>query len=110
MSDYTPEQKIERAARAEKLLADPLLAEAFTALRMTILDNIEKAPIRDKAGVHECRLMLKVLTSIRNHLDSAVRDGKVVIHRLEERKKFEKALEDEKRRQSPAEYSANYRR
>jgi len=104
----TPEQSIERANRAEKLVTDPLLNEAFETLRAKIIANIEEAPIRDKAGVHECRLMLKVLTSVKGHLEQAVRDGKVVLHRLEERKRFEKALEDEKRRQSPAEFSAGY--
>ena len=106
----TPEQQIERASRAEKLVNDPLLIEAFDVLRTKILANIEEAPIRDKAGVHECRLMLKVLSSVKGHLEQAVRDGKVVLHRLEERKRFEKALEDEKRRQSPAEFSASYKR
>ena len=106
----TPEQQIERASRAEKLVNDPLLIEAFDVLRTKILANIEEAPIRDKAGVHECRLMLKVLSSVKGHLEQAVRDGKVVLHRLEERKRFEKALEDEKRRQSPAAFAASYRR
>lgn len=106
----TSEETIERANRAEKLVNDPLLNEAFETLRMKILTNIEEAPIRDKAGVHECRLMLKVLASVRGHLEQAVRDGKVVLHRLEERKKFEKALEDEKRRQSPAAFAASFKR
>lgn len=106
----TPEETIERANRAEKLINDPLLNEAFEALRMKILSNIEEAPIRDKAGVHECRLMLKVLSSIKGHLEQAVRDGKVVLHRLEERKRFQQALEDEKRRQSPAAFAASYKR
>jgi hypothetical protein len=106
----TSEETIERANRAEKLLSDPLLTEAFNALRTTILNNIEAAPIRDKAGVHECRLMLKVLGNLKGHLEQAIRDGKVLMHRLEERKKHERMLEDEKRRMSPVDFSASYRR
>lgn len=106
----TPEQLIERANRAEKLVTDPMLNEAFETLRTTILSTIENAPIEDRDGVHECRQMLKLVKSIRGHLEQAVRDGKVVIHRLEERKKYERALEDEKRRQSPADFSASFKR
>jgi hypothetical protein len=94
----TPEQALERGARAEKLLADPMFAEALDTVREQILKNIEAAPIRDHEGVHELRLMLKLLRGVRGHIEQAVRDGKVIVHRLEE-----------KRRISPAEFSAGFR-
>jgi hypothetical protein len=94
----TAEETLERANRAEKLVNDPAFNEAFALLRETILANIENAPIRDTDGVHELRLMLKILRGVRSHLEQAVRDGKVIVHRLEE-----------KRRLTPADYSATYR-
>lgn len=106
----TPEETIERANRAEKLVNDPMLKEAFVTLRAKLHQNIEAAPIRDKAGVHECRLMLKIMTSVEKYLESVLRDGQIVLHRLEERKKHARALEDEKRRLAPVDYSTLYRR
>ena len=94
----TPEQALERASRAEKLLADPLLSDAFELVRTTLIQKIEEAPIEDAEGVHQLRLMLKLLRSARGHLEQAVRDGKVIVHRLEE-----------KRRMTPSEYSAQFR-
>jgi len=94
----TPEETLERANRAEKLVNDPMLDEAFELVRASLLESIENAPIRDVEGVHELRLMLKLLRSARGHLDQAVRDGKVIVHRLEE-----------KRRMTPIDYSAKYR-
>lgn len=91
----TPEEKLERANRAEKLINDPLLTEAFDHLRSQIIANIENAPIRDHEGVHECLLMLKLLPGVRSYLKQALNDGKIVIAALEE-----------KRRISPAEFQA----
>jgi hypothetical protein len=104
------EEALARASAAEKLVNDPILTEAFELVRKTILTNIEDAPIRDRAGVQESRLMLKLLKSVRGHLEQAVRDGKVIVHRLEERKRAEQALAEEKRRITPAAFAANYRR
>lgn len=95
----TPELSLERAGKAEKLLNDSMLMEAFEMVRAQILTNIENAPIRDRDGVHEMQLMLKLLRGVRVNLEQAVRDGKVVIATLEQ-----------KRRLAPAEFSAGYRR
>lgn len=94
----TNEEKLERANRAEKLLNDPLLIEAFDSVRNAIIQNIENAPIRDRDGVHECLLMLKLLPGVRSYLKQALSDGKVILAALEE-----------KRRISPAEFSAAHR-
>ena len=94
----TPEEKLERANRAEKLLNDPLLIEAFDSVRNSIIKTIESAPIRDHEGVHECLLMLKLLPGVRSYLKQALNDGKVVIAALEQRRQL-----------TPAEFTANYR-
>lgn len=106
----TAEEALQRANAAEKLVNDPMLNEAFDLVRKTILTNIEEAPIRDKAGVQESRLMLKLLKSVKGHLEQAVRDGKVIVHRLEEHKKLDQAQAEELRRLTPAAFAANYRR
>lgn len=95
----TPEQRLERANHAEKLLKDPLLVEAFEAARTKYLETFENAPVRDHEGVHEIHLMLKLLRDVKSHIEQAVRDGKVIVATLEE-----------KRRLAPSEFSASFRR
>jgi hypothetical protein len=94
----TPEVILERANKAEKLLNDPLLTEAFEMVRQRLLDTIESAPIRDVDAMRESQLMLKLLRGVRANLEQAMKDGKVIIQRLEE-----------KRRLTPVEFSTIYR-
>lgn len=70
-----------RAAKAQALLDDPELAAAFDGVREALLTRIEAAPIRDREGVHECKLMLKLLADVRANLVSVVNTGKVIEHR-----------------------------
>lgn len=79
------EQDVNRAHAAKRLMEDPLLIEAFDGIRQTILNMIESAPIRDRDGVHELKLMLKILKDVRAHLELAIADGKVAEFRIKER-------------------------
>ena len=76
---------IDRAQKAQKLLDDPVLGEAFAAVRHAIFDQIEQTPIRDRDALHEWRLMLKLLRDVRANLDEAIRNGKLVAFRAKER-------------------------
>lgn len=68
---------IDRGIKADALLNDPILSEAFAGVREAILRQIEQAPIRDRDGVHELKLMLKLLADVRANLNKAVQDGKL---------------------------------
>ena len=94
----TPEQVLERASKAEKLLNDPLFNESFELVRQRLLETIESAPIRDVDAMRESQLMLKLLRGVRVNIEQAMKDGKVVVQRLEE-----------KRRMTPVEFSTTYR-
>lgn len=72
------EKRLERGARAQQLLNDPLIAEAFELVRQGIVDRWSQAPVRDRDGAHELKLMLKLLGDVHAALNQAVNDGKVV--------------------------------
>jgi hypothetical protein len=76
---------LDRAHKAQKLIDDPLLSEAFSAVRAAIYEGIEQTPIRDRDGLHEWRLMLKLLKDVKANLDEAVRSGQVVAFRTKQR-------------------------
>jgi hypothetical protein len=77
---------IDRAERAKRLLADPLLREGFDLVRQGIHDTWERTPIRDQEGAHELRLMLKLLTDVESAFIQAVNDGKVLQFNVEQRR------------------------
>jgi hypothetical protein len=78
------EHDISRGARAEQLLNDPLLQEAFTSVRNGIVETWEAAPLRDTQGAHELKLMLKLLGDLRTVLEMTVADGKMAAVKLKE--------------------------
>jgi|688.fasta_scaffold117774_3 hypothetical protein len=84
----TDAERVRRADAAKRLLEDALMAEAFASVRTAILQRIEDAPLRDRDGVHELKLMLKLLRDVRGNLETFIRDGKIAaLHIEEERKK-----------------------
>lgn len=93
-------EDIDRGAKAEKLLSDEMLVEAFELVRAAIIEKWESAPMRDRDGAHELKLMLKLLGDVRANLEQAVNDGKLAAAELKQQKR---------RELSPAEFSAQYR-
>lgn len=94
------EQDLERGAKAEKLLRDSTLSQAFDDVRKAIIEQWEACPVRDHEGQHELKLMLKLLSDVRANLERAVADGKLAAAELERLNR--RAL-------SPAEFKATYR-
>jgi hypothetical protein len=74
-------EQINRAAKAQALLNDPELIAAFEGVRQALHERIEAAPIRDRDGVHELKLQLKLLADVRANLLAVVNTGKVIEHR-----------------------------
>jgi hypothetical protein len=91
----------ERGQKADKLLTDPLFAQAFADARQVIFDAWEQAPVRDKEGAHELKLMLKLLGDVRAILERAITDGKIAAAEL---------VNQERRDLSPAQFRANHLR
>lgn len=93
------QEDLDRGAKAEKLLADPMLVEAFDCVARAIHERWETCPLRDHDGAHELKLQLKLLNDVRANLEQAVADGKLAAA----------ALKIQRRELSPADYSAQYR-
>lgn len=96
----TLKDEIDRGAKAEKLLADSMLIEAFDLVAKAIHERWESCPMRDREGAHELKLQLKLLSDVRANLEQAVADGKLAAAELKQQAR---------RELSPAEYSAQYR-
>lgn len=70
-------EDMDRGQKAARLLADPMLMDAKAQVAQAIHDAWERAPIRDKEGAHELRLMLKALSDVWALLETAVANGKM---------------------------------
>lgn len=97
MSDLQAD--IDRGQKAQKLLDDPILDQAFRDVEQAIHERWADCPLRDQEGAHELKLQLKLLSDVRANLERAVADGKLAAHELETRRRDE----------SPAEFSSRYK-
>ena len=94
------QEDLDRGARAEKLLNDSMLAEAFDLVAKAIHERWAECPLRDKEGAHELKLQLKLLGDVRANLERAVSDGKLAAAELKLQAR---------RDLSPAEFTSAYR-
>lgn len=76
------EQEIREGNAAKRLLEDETLDKAFKDVKQAIFEAIERCPIRDTEGLHELRLMLKLLVDVRSNLESAVEAGHLAFIRI----------------------------
>lgn len=94
------QDEVTRGQKADKLIHDPTLCEAFDLVRDAIIAKWEQTPLRDRDGAHELKLMLKLLGDVRANLEQAIADGKLAAAELQQQAR---------RELSPADYSAAYR-
>jgi hypothetical protein len=71
------ETEIARGHNAARLLADPLIAEAFDAIRAEYISAWENAPVRDAEGRERIWAHLQALGKVREHLSTVVATGKM---------------------------------
>lgn len=76
------EVDVERGRKADRLLQDPMLNEAFDLVHQAIHERWEACPLRDRDGAHELRLQLKTLNDVRANLEQAIQDGKLAAAEL----------------------------
>jgi hypothetical protein len=67
----------ERGARANALLASDIYREAVGKVEAGILERWKAAPIRDREGQHELRLMLKALQDVCGYLNEVAETGRL---------------------------------
>lgn len=70
-------KEIQRGEAAEQLLRNELLQEAFAMVESGIIEQWKAAPIRDREGQHELKLMLKLLGDVRGYIKEVANTGKL---------------------------------
>lgn len=87
----TQEERLDRGIKAERIINDPLYVDAYEQVKAAILSAWESAPVRDREGQHELKLMLKALADVRAVFERAITDGKIVADDLKRKSVYDKA-------------------
>ena len=67
----------ERGARAERLMKDEMLQEAFNKVEDGIVQKWKESPIRDAEGQATLRLLHKCLNDVRGYIKEVAETGKL---------------------------------
>ncbi|WP_315750865.1 MULTISPECIES: hypothetical protein [unclassified Bradyrhizobium] len=73
-----------KAARAQALLDDELLSEAFVALETGYVSAWRRTVIDDAAGREKLFLAINIVGKVRDHLASVIANGKLAQAELKE--------------------------
>lgn len=79
------EAEIQRGQKAAQLLAEPLIAEAFSVFAKEVQDRWAQSPARDAEGREKLYLMLKASERVEAHLRSLIDSGKMAEATLKQR-------------------------
>lgn len=85
----TPEEEVIRAERARQLLEEPLLKEAFSFVRESIVQRIETGPINNLGLNEKLCDELRALYAVKQMLISHVETGKLAEETLKQRSMWE---------------------
>lgn len=83
----TLEEEIARGQRAERLLNDELVSEAFAKIEGAIVEQWKSSPVRDTEGQQQLRIMLGLLDRLRGHFTEVVTTGRMASIQLETKRK-----------------------
>ena len=81
----TPEQELERAARAEQILGDELFKEAVREVEEAILSGIKRSPIKDAELREKLCQQLTQLEAVVGYIRSVMETGKLAEATLKQR-------------------------
>jgi hypothetical protein len=82
MSDLFKEQ--DRGAKAEVLLRDEMLVDAFATMERVYLEAWRESPQRDNEGRENIFQMLRALDALKSHLEEVVTTGKFASMQINE--------------------------
>ena len=78
---------IEQGERAKQLYENEAFRDAMAGLRAAIHERWETAPLADRDGAHELRLMLKLSYDLEANIKRLVDDGKLAAIEIEREQK-----------------------
>lgn len=73
---------VDRAARAEALLRDPLIVEAFESLETQFVSAWKESAINDAEARENIYRLLQALDALKGHFRQVLEDGKLAKERL----------------------------
>lgn len=73
-----------RAARAQDLIQNELLNEAFDELEKAYIDHWRGTHVEDHAAREKLFLAVNIIGKIKTHLITVLNDGKLAAHQLRE--------------------------
>ncbi|CCE04111.1 conserved hypothetical protein [Bradyrhizobium sp. STM 3843] len=82
--EWRLQQTAAKAVRAQALLDDELLSEAFSALEASYTSAWRQTVIDDVAGREKLFLAINVVGKVRDHLSAVVANGKLAQAELKE--------------------------
>lgn len=71
----TPQQILDRAQEAQRLLGDPTLQKAFAGVREALVQRIEASAIGDAESHHSFAQQLQALREIQRQLSKWIAEG-----------------------------------
>lgn len=78
--DLTPEERIERAATAKRLLSDPVLTQAFDSARSEVVKKWLEADKPDHEDARTAWAVNKALDLVHDDLRRVISAGEIAAH------------------------------
>lgn len=82
--------ELRRGEQARQVIENPIYSEAIAAVKQGIFDKWASAPMRDREGHHELKLMLKLLGELTGYIETTMQTGKMASMQLEQERKMTK--------------------
>lgn len=80
-------KQAERGKKADRLLKDEMLVEAFDSVEEHILKMFRDAPLRDEEGIVKAKYLLHLLRLVKGAITQVVRTGSLAEVQLDERRR-----------------------
>ena len=82
MNEAKARQELDRATRAEALLQNPLIKEAFEELEKEFVEAWKGSSIGDSQNREHIYQLLQALEALKGHFSKVLQDGKLAKERL----------------------------
>lgn len=81
------EADMARAEEAQRLIDNPMFAQAFADTRTAVMAAWAQCDTKDKDTLQELHIMVKALDKVQRCITSHIENGKVAAHEIEGRKR-----------------------
>lgn len=83
-------EELRRGEQARQLIENELYQDAITNVKQAIIDKWQQAPLRDREGHHELKLMLKLMGDLTGYIQTTMETGKMAQIQLESERRMTK--------------------